>query len=136
MTWRSPDGRATNQIAHGIKVSSLKYFISKMFCRMLLERIKDDVNKRLRKEQAGFRPERSTMEQIFILKNILNRRMYTHFADFEKAFDSVHRESLSSSMRTYVPRYPPHPQQVNNCWTYVQSLTKLLKKLFNFTLLM
>ena len=27
--------------------------------------------------------------------------MYTHFVDFEKAFDSVHRESLWNIMRSY-----------------------------------
>ena len=44
--------------------------IIKIFGRMLLERIKKGVNKKLRKEQAGFRPNRSTTEQIFILRNI------------------------------------------------------------------
>ena len=45
--------------------------ISKIFCRMLLERIKRCVDKKLRKEQTGFRSKRSTSEQIFILRNIL-----------------------------------------------------------------
>ena len=27
--------------------------------------------------------------------------MYAHFVDFEKAFDSVHRESLRNIMRSY-----------------------------------
>ena len=71
--------------------------ISKIFCRMLLERIKKGVDKNLRNEQAGFR---STTKQIFILRNILEQAsgwrasLYAHFVDFEKAFDSVHRESL------------------------------------------
>ena len=71
--------------------------ISKIFCRMLLERIKKGVDKNLRNEQAGFR---STTKQIFILRNILEQAngwrasLYGHFVDFEKAFDSVHRESL------------------------------------------
>ena len=47
--------------------------ISKIFCRMLLERIKEDVDKRLCKEQAGLTPKRSTTEQIFILRNILEQ---------------------------------------------------------------
>lgn len=47
--------------------------ISKIFCRMLLERIKKGVDKKLRKEQAGFRPNRSTVEQIFIFRNILEQ---------------------------------------------------------------
>ena len=55
--------------------------------------------KKLRKEQAGFRAKRSTTEQIFILRNILEQAnewrvhvgLYIHFVDFEKAFDSIHR---------------------------------------------
>ena len=47
----------------------------------------------LRKEQAGFRQERGTTEQIFILKNIVEQvcewrsSLYVHFVDFEKSFD-------------------------------------------------
>ena len=44
--------------------------ISKIFCRMLLERIKKGVDKTLRNEQAGVR---STTKQIFILRNILEQ---------------------------------------------------------------
>lgn len=61
----------------------------------------------LRKEQAGFRKGRSTTEQIFILRNILEQAcewrapLYAHFIDFEKAFDSVHRSSLWNIMKAY-----------------------------------
>ena len=78
--------------------------ISKIFCRMLLERIKKGVDKNLRNEQAGFR---STTKQIFILRNILEQAngwrasLYAHFVDFETAFDSVHRESLWNITRSY-----------------------------------
>ena len=81
--------------------------ISKIFCRMLLERIKRGVDKKLRKEQAGFRSKKSTTEHIFILRNILEQANewrvgpYVHFVDFEKAFDSVHRESLWNIMKSY-----------------------------------
>ena len=47
--------------------------ISKIFCRMMLERIKIGIDKKLTKEQAGFRPKRSTNEQTFILRNILEQ---------------------------------------------------------------
>ena len=59
------------------------------------------------KEQAGFRSKRSKTKRIFILRNILERanewrtRLYVHFVDFEKAFDSVHRENLWKSMISY-----------------------------------
>ena len=64
--------------------------ISKIFRRMLLERMKKGVDKKLRKEQAGFGPKGSTTEQIFILRNILEQAnewragLYAHFVDFEK----------------------------------------------------
>ena len=45
--------------------------ISKIFHRMLLERIKKGIDKKLKKEQAGFRPNGNTTEQIFTLKKHL-----------------------------------------------------------------
>ena len=72
----------------------------KIFCRMLLERIKRGVGQKLCKRQAWSRSNRSTTEQIFILRNILEQANewsvgpYAHFVDFEKAFHSVHRGSL------------------------------------------
>ena len=61
----------------------------------------------LREEQAGFRAGRGTTKQIFILRNILeqaiewNSNLYTWFIDFEKAFDSVHRDTLWKIMQHY-----------------------------------
>ena len=55
---------------------------------------------KLRNEQAGYRQGRNTTEQIFVLRNIIeqviewNSNLYICFVDFEKAFDSVHRETL------------------------------------------
>ena len=70
--------------------------IGKIFCRMLLERIKNGVNKKRRKEHAGLRPKESTTDQIFILEQANEWRagLDADFVDFEKAFDAVHRESL------------------------------------------
>ena len=42
--------------------------ISKIFHKMLLGRIKRGVEKTLRKEQVGLRPNNSTTEQILIIK--------------------------------------------------------------------
>ena len=64
----------------------------------MLLRIRDAVDRRLRREQAGFRRGRGTNEQIFILRNIIeqclewNPALYLVFVDYEKAFDSI--ESL------------------------------------------
>ena len=75
---------------------------SKVFGRVLIDRIRDGVNSKLRDEQAGFRSGRGTVEQIFILRNIIEQvvewqaTLYITFVDFEKAFDSVHRESMEN----------------------------------------
>ena len=61
--------------------------ISKIFCRMLEVELglKIDIDNKLRKEQARFRPKRSTTEHIFILRNILKQAnewragLYIHF---------------------------------------------------------
>ena len=45
---------------------------SKIFCRMQLERIKKGVDKKLLKEQTGFRPKKT--EHIFILYTSLSRQ--------------------------------------------------------------
>ena len=74
---------------------------------MLLSRIKKGVDNILRKEQAGFRENRSTIDQIFTLRNILeqvnewNATLCTHFIDFEKALDSICRDSLWNIMSIY-----------------------------------
>ena len=79
----------------------------KIFSRIILKRLQATVDKNLRQEQAGFRKGKSCNEQIFILRQILeqsaewNTTIYTNFIDFEKAFDSLHRDSLWKIMRHY-----------------------------------
>ena len=73
----------------------------------MIDSIRTGVESKLRKEQAGFRPGRGTTEQIFILRNIIEQliewqsSLYINFIDFEKAFDSLHRDSLRLIMRSY-----------------------------------
>ena len=80
---------------------------SKAFSRILIDRIKTAVDKRLRKEQAGFRKGKSCCDQIFVLRNIIEqctewqRQLIINFIDFEKAFDSIYRESLWKILRNY-----------------------------------
>ena len=79
---------------------TLPRVISKVISRIVITRIRTGVDNRLRKEQAGFRKGRGIIEQIFILKNIIEQAnewqatLYLNFVDFEKAFDSIHMESL------------------------------------------
>ncbi|CAH2251705.1 Hypothetical predicted protein [Pelobates cultripes] len=61
----------------------------------LLEWMKDVVDPQKRDKQAGFRQNRSCMDQIAMLRIIVeqslewNSCVYINFIDYEKAFDSV-----------------------------------------------
>ncbi|KAK3546988.1 hypothetical protein QTP86_007917 [Hemibagrus guttatus] len=80
---------------------------SKVFCRIILQRIIAAVDIKLRQEQAGFRKGKSCIDHIFTLRQILeqshewNSPLYLLFVDFEKAFDSLHRDSLWKILRHY-----------------------------------
>ena len=80
---------------------------SKVFCRVLLGRMQTAIDKKLRCEQAGFRKGRGCIDQIFALRNIIeqslewNHPLYINFIDFQKAFDSVHRDSLWKILLSY-----------------------------------
>ena len=80
---------------------------SKVMGSVIIERIQNDLDRVLRKEQAGFRKNKSTIGQIFILRNIIEQvnewqaTFYAHFVDFEKAFDSVHHKGLGRIMKAY-----------------------------------
>ena len=56
----------------GITLTSVP---SKVCGRVLIDRIRDGVNSKLRDEKAGFRNERGRVEHIFILRNIIKQLM-------------------------------------------------------------
>ena len=74
--------------------------VSEVLGRVVINRIKAGIDEILGPEQAGFREGKSTTEQIFILRNIIEQSvkrqstLYINFIDFEKAFDLIHRDSL------------------------------------------
>ena len=92
----------------GISLTSVP---SKVFLRVLLNIVKPIVEGRLREEQAGFRGGRSTLDQIFVLRQVLEKKwehampVYCAFMDLEKAYDSVWREGMWQIAKYYgVPR--------------------------------
>ena len=81
--------------------------VGKLLSKIILSRIKHHIEKKLRSEQAGFRKERSCMDHIFTLRNILEQSMewssplYMGFIYFEKTFDSLHTDTLWKIVRSY-----------------------------------
>ena len=79
----------------------------KVFNRIILNKLKDIVDPKLRDNQAGFRKNRSCVDEITTLRLIVeqslewNSSFYINFIDYEKAFDSVDRDMLWKIMRHY-----------------------------------
>ena len=80
---------------------------SKILTRIILNRLKDAVEERLRPEQAGFRKDKSCTDQIATLHIIIEQSLewqstlYLNFIDFQKAFDSVDREVTWKLLQHY-----------------------------------
>ena len=68
--------------------------------KIILNRLKNEAEEHLVEEQAGFRPGRSTVEQIFncgimMEKHLQHQKELFHdFIDFKKAFDRVWHDGL------------------------------------------
>ena len=75
--------------------------------KIILNRLKPEAEKIIAEEQTGFRPGRSTTEQIFNLRILCERYLqhqedlYHVFIDFKKAFDRVWHAALWATMRLY-----------------------------------
>ncbi|CAK1585329.1 unnamed protein product [Parnassius mnemosyne] len=76
----------------------------KVFANMLFNKLKPYVESSLGEYRCGFRPNRSTVDQIFSLSQILEKpfeyNVNTHhlFVDFKAAYNNVHRSFLYQAM--------------------------------------
>jgi hypothetical protein len=96
---------ATSLDAHrGI---SLLNSAPKLFNRVILSRIQAQVDPCLRPEQNGFRPNRSTIQHVMVLRRLMeeaiSHKLEAHFifVDYKKAFDSVDRSQLPIILEEY-----------------------------------
>lgn len=91
---------------------SLVSHASKVLLKVILNRIQRKTEQEIPVEQAGFRPNRGTRDQITNLRVLMakmaehNQPLYMCFIDFQKAFDSVQHEKLWWSMMDM--GFPPH----------------------------
>ena len=81
--------------------------MAKIYNALLCNCIKTKIEKILRKNQEGFQRNRSTTSQILTIRWILesvhakNLEATILFADFSKAFDSIHRRKIEQILLAY-----------------------------------
>ena len=86
---------------------SLISHTSKIMLRVILNRLKKEAEEHLAEEQAGFRTGRSTVEQIFTCRILMEkhlqhqRDLFHNFIDFKKAFDRVWHDGLWQVLRKF-----------------------------------
>ena len=78
---------------------------------ILLERLQTIIEPQLFEAQCGFRKGRSTVDQIWVIWQVVERAKEYHtpvcmsFVDLTKAYDSVNRQALIAIVKEYgVPR--------------------------------
>ena len=80
--------------------SSLLCHAETVFASVILQRIRKRTDEILTESQAGFRKDRSTIDQLFSLRLLtekyteFSKSLYICYVDYQKAFDSVWREGL------------------------------------------
>lgn len=99
--------KGDKRICDNYRSISLLVAASKVFSHIILNRVQNLIDSQLLEQQAGFRRNRSTMDQIFILKMIMersqeyNKPLHMCFIDIQKAYDSVNRDLLWQICRSY-----------------------------------
>ena len=99
--------RCNLSITKNYRGTTLTAISAKIYNLLLLNRIRPEVGLILRKDQNGFRSNRSTTGQILIIRPILEG-VYAKklpatplFIDFSKAFDSIHRGRMNDILLAY-----------------------------------
>ena len=95
------------QQCQNYRTISLISYPSKVMLKIMLNRLKPLAEKIIAEEQAGFRAQRSTTEQIFNLRILCEKYplhqqdLYHVFVDFKNAFDRVRHAALWATMKKY-----------------------------------
>ena len=95
------------KLCNNYRTLSLISHPSKVLLRVILNRLKHQASEIISEEQAGFMSGRSTAEQIFNLRMIIEKyqehqqELYHVFIDFKKAFDRVWHQALWATMHKF-----------------------------------
>jgi len=85
--------------------------VYKIFAIILNKRLVDIIETELGDYQSGFRPNRSTVDNIFMIRQIIkkgyeyNTDIHNIFIDYTHAFDSIQRNKILDSLIQY--KIPP-----------------------------
>jgi hypothetical protein len=79
----------------------------KILLSIIMERLKEYLEEILGEYQCGSRPQKRTTDQIFVVRQILEK-FYAHdidlhllFIDFTKAFDIINQKKLRESLASF-----------------------------------
>ena len=94
-------------LASNYRGITLMPIASKIYNKLILNRIVPFLDPLLRKNQNGFRKGRGTLSQILSIRRILeemrklDKEVILCFVDFKKAFDSINREKMFEILKLY-----------------------------------
>ena len=95
------------RLAKNYRGITLTSIAAKIYNTLQLNRIEPKIDNILRKNQNGFRRNRSTTSQILTIRRILegvrpkNLQATILIVDFTKAFDSLHRGKMEQILLAY-----------------------------------
>jgi len=79
----------------------------KIFAILLNKRLRENIENKLEDNQMGFRPNRYTIDNIFIVRQNFEKShehnidLYSIFVDYTHSFDSVHRNKPIECLRKF-----------------------------------
>ncbi len=81
--------------------------VGKVYTLVLLRRVRRALQGKISDSQAGFTEGRGTIDHIFSLRQLIERRrefdrpFFAAFVDFKQAFDSIHQAGLWELLLEY-----------------------------------
>ena len=99
--------KGDRKVCNNTRGISLLSVPGKVFTRVMLNRVNDTVDEALRENQCGFRKGRGCSDQIFLLRQLIEKKLEFNedlvmcFIDFAQAYDSIWRKGAWKLMRNY-----------------------------------